>query len=88
MKSVYIKRSKDLELELFTQSSKFFPYLYSMRIKLSMLFTILLVALSLNATNLLLSLRKTFNGRNLYSKVKINVILDIVRINYQNFNGG
>ena len=33
MKSVYIKMSKDQRLELFTQPSKFFPYLHFMRIK-------------------------------------------------------
>ena len=42
MKSVYIKRSKDLGLELFTQPSKFFPYLYFMRIKPFTLLNILL----------------------------------------------
>ena len=43
MKSVYIKRSKDLRLELFTQPSKFFPYLYFMRIKPFTLLKILLL---------------------------------------------
>ena len=40
MKSVYIKRSRDLRIELFTQPSKFFPYLYFMRIKPSTLLKI------------------------------------------------
>ena len=43
MKSVYIKRSKDQRLELFTQPSKFFPYLYFMRIKPFTLLKILLL---------------------------------------------
>ena len=43
MKSIYIKRSKDLRLELFTQPSKFFPYLYFMRIKPFTLLKILLL---------------------------------------------
>ena len=43
MKSVYIKRSMDLRLELFTQPSKFFPYLYFMRIKPFTLLKILLL---------------------------------------------
>ena len=43
MKSVYIKRSKDLRLELFTQPSKFFLYLYFMRIKPFTLLKILLL---------------------------------------------
>ena len=48
VKSVYIKRSKDLRLELFTQPSKFFPYLYFMRIKP---FTLLKVLLLLGLIN-------------------------------------
>ena len=43
MKSVYIKRSRDLRLELFTQPTKFFPYLYFMRIKPSTLLKVLLL---------------------------------------------
>ena len=43
MKSVYIKRSEDLKIELFTQPSKFFPYLYTMRIKPFTLLKILLL---------------------------------------------
>ena len=41
--SIYIKRSKDLEIELFTQPSTFFPYLYFMRIKPFTLLKILLL---------------------------------------------
>ena len=48
MKSVYIKRSTDLRLELFTQPSKFFPYLYFMRIKF---FTLLKILLLLDLIN-------------------------------------
>ena len=43
MKSVYIKRSKDHRLELFTQPSKFFPCLYFMKIKSFTLRKILLL---------------------------------------------
>ena len=48
MKSVYIKGSEDKRLELFTQPSKFFPYLYFMRIKL---FTLLKKLLLLGFIN-------------------------------------
>ena len=44
MKSLYIKGSEDLRLvELFTQPSKFFPYLYFMRIKPFTLLKLLLL---------------------------------------------
>ena len=43
MKSFHITRSRDLRLELFTQPSKFFPYLYFMRIKPITLLKILLL---------------------------------------------
>ena len=43
MKSVYIKRSKDLGLEFFAQPAKLFPYLYFMRIKPLTLLKILLL---------------------------------------------
>ena len=43
MKSLYIKRSEDPRLGLFTQPSKFFPYLYFMRIKPFTLLKILLL---------------------------------------------
>ena len=42
VKSVYSKRSRDLRLELFTQPSKFFAYLYFRRIKPFTLFKVLL----------------------------------------------
>ena len=48
MKSVYIRRSKDLGLELFTQSFKFFPYLHHLRIKP---FTLLKIFLLLGFIN-------------------------------------
>ena len=43
VKSVYLKMSKDLRLELFPQPSQFVPYLYFMRIKPFTLLRILLL---------------------------------------------
>ena len=58
MKSVYIKRSKDLRLELFMQSSKFLSYLYFIRIIPITLFTILLVGLAIKCYQLMLKYKK------------------------------
>ena len=58
VKSVFIKRSRDPGIELFTQPSKFFPYLYFMKIKPIMLFTILLVGLAIKCYQLALKYKR------------------------------